>query len=96
MSVTRGEGVHRASVERRLDIYRVLETARRQLCCYASDPCDCKYGVTADTRPGTEATGCPELRDLIIVWTGFTPFHRDNSVEDDVRLFREDALERPS
>ena len=42
-----------------------LERVRKHICCYMGSTCDCKYGVGVDTRPGTEATGCPEIRDAI-------------------------------
>lgn len=82
--------VAQAALTRRLNLFEVLETARRALCCYSADPCDCKYGITVDTRPGTEATGCCELRDLIKDWTGFGAFHRHGvSVQDEVARLRE-------
>jgi hypothetical protein len=34
----------------RLRTYEVLETARRDLCTYRGDPCDCKYGLTVASR----------------------------------------------
>ena len=73
--------------ELRLDqkeaLFITLETARRAICCYAGDPCDCKYGRRPDTQaPASEQTGCPELRDLIVLLTGWFPYNRHQSVED--------------
>lgn len=82
---------NQAELRRRLHVYEVLETARRQLCTYAGDPCDCKYGMERVLRPASESTGCPELRDLIKEWTGWRPFRRGQSVEDDLRRFEEEA-----
>lgn len=82
----------RQSVENTLRLYSVLETARRSICCYSGDPCDCKYGRTADTRPSSEATGCPELRDLIRQLTGISVFNHGQSVEDDVNGYRKRLL----
>lgn len=47
-----------------------LEVLRRRVCAYTSPVnapsfCDCKYGLSDDTRNGGEQTGCPELRDAI-------------------------------
>lgn len=42
-----------------------LERVRKGLCTYMGPTCDCKYGFPSDIRPGTEQTGCPELRDAI-------------------------------
>jgi hypothetical protein len=75
-------------LERRLRIYEVLETARRALCGYTQDPCDCKYGNVAGARQGSEVTGCCELRDLIKGWTGWFPYHRGQSIQDDLDRFR--------
>jgi hypothetical protein len=72
----------RVDLNRRAHIFRTLETARRTLCAYAQDPCDCKYGLQLDLRPGSEATGCCELRQLIREWTGWFPFNRGQTVED--------------
>lgn len=41
-----------------------VETARRWVCAYWGDPCDCKYGATTATESNSEQTGCPELREL--------------------------------
>lgn len=47
-----------------------LEVLRRRVCAYTSPVnapsfCDCKYGLSDDTRNVSEQTGCPELRDAI-------------------------------
>lgn len=45
-----------------------LEVARRRVCAYGSirdEPCDCKYGARPGQYAGSEATGCPELREVI-------------------------------
>lgn len=81
-------------INRRVELYRTLETARRGICAYASDPCDCKYGIKLDPGPGSEATGCPELRDLIVAWTGFGSFNRGQSVEDAANAHRKAAMEK--
>lgn len=75
-------------LERRLHCYKVLETARRSICCYLGDPCDCKYRLGVNENGGSEATGCPELRDLITCLTGFSPYNRRQTVDDDLTLFR--------
>ena len=56
---------------------KALDSGQRSLCVY--DPfgfgtggteqrrpafCDCKYGCGMDPKPGSESTGCPELRVL--------------------------------
>jgi hypothetical protein len=56
------------NLQQRINTFVALETARRSICCYTADPCDCKYGGEHPAYPGTEATGCPELRDLIFVF----------------------------
>lgn len=46
-----------------------LEALRRQTCAYGStgeQTCDCKYGLSAEARGGSEQTGCPELRVVIL------------------------------
>lgn len=73
-----------APFEERLVIYALLEDTRRRICCYARDPCDCKYGRNTREKPGSEQTGCPELRDLISDLTGWTPFNRGQSVTNDL------------
>ena len=52
-----------------------LEVVRRQVCAYGPNAttCDCKFGVGLQLTeggggyrgPGSEQTGCPELRELI-------------------------------
>ena len=44
-----------------------LQNARHNICCYASDPCDCKFGVEKIENKYIskyigENTGCPEIR----------------------------------
>lgn len=65
-----------SELQYRIQTFVVLETARREICSYTADPCDCKYGARHPRRPGTEATGCPELRDLIRTLTGWPVFSR--------------------
>lgn len=47
-----------------------LEALRDRLCCYMGDTCDCKYGINAETRSGSEQTGCPEIRLAITYLKG--------------------------
>lgn len=61
-------------LQARIHLFVTLETARRAICAYSADPCDCKYGVTKRS-PGSEATGCCELRDFIGTVTGWHPYH---------------------
>lgn len=50
-----------------------LEVVRRRVCAYnmglrdGDVHCDCKYGATVNEKqfPGSESTGCPELREII-------------------------------
>jgi len=72
------------AIMERSRIYETLEMARRSICCYNRDPCDCKYGRTAGVRSGGEQTGCCELRDLITQLTGWTPFNRGQSIAEDI------------
>lgn len=64
-------------LERRIELFVSLESARRLVCCYSADPCDCKYGCTSDSvRSGSsEMTGCCEIRDLIKTLTGWSAYH---------------------
>lgn len=57
-------------IANRRRLIAALEQARREVCPYAPPgSCDCKYGLIPNEPspvvPGPEATGCPELRDLI-------------------------------
>lgn len=49
-----------------------LDLARRGICAYGSkenEPCDCKYGISNDTKlESSEKTGCPELRHIIRIY----------------------------
>lgn len=47
-----------------------LETARRKICPYPrSETCDCKYGLGYGVNVKTsEKTGCPELREIIMIY----------------------------
>ena len=54
------------------DLTYALELVRRRICAYnmgirqGDVSCDCKYGINENDRSmGSEATGCPELRELI-------------------------------
>lgn len=49
------------------DLVVLVESIRRQSCCYAGDPCDCKYGNMewTDRIQQGEQTSCPELRELV-------------------------------
>ena len=44
-----------------------LEAIRRRVCAYGGGhpTCDCKYGLAVGVKPGSEQTGCPELRAVI-------------------------------
>lgn len=77
-----------AALNRRLALYETLETARRSICSYSGDPCDCKYGYGPETPVSSEQNGCPELRDLIKHLTGHFPYHRGQSVADDLETIR--------
>ena len=82
----------RVRLRHRQQIYAALETARRALCPYSRDPCDCKYGIQKGGRAGSERTGCPELRDLIREWTEVAPYNYGQSVQDDLDTIEADAL----
>lgn len=48
-----------------------VEAVRRKICAYGGpERCDCKYGmgieVLGGARPSGEATGCPELRSVVL------------------------------
>lgn len=52
-------------------LVEAVNTIQRISCVYdglfhqtAPDFCDCKYGVSVETKPYSENTGCPELRDV--------------------------------
>lgn len=48
------------------ELAAALEAVRRRICGYGGNRCDCKYGLRPDDRPRTsEATGCPELTEVI-------------------------------
>lgn len=47
------------------EVIEGVERVRKSLCCYAGPTCDCKYGISGSERPGSEQTGCPELRDVL-------------------------------
>jgi hypothetical protein len=50
-----------------------LEVVRQKLCPYPRNTlsCDCKYGIGYGTRVNTsEKTGCPELREIILIYRG--------------------------
>lgn len=48
-----------------------LELVRRRICVYnmgfvdGDVICDCKYGISSETKFHSEQTGCPELREMI-------------------------------
>lgn len=56
-------------------LIRAVRRLQRQVCTYdvfktdqtAKPPntCDCKYGVSL--QPGSEETGCPELREVLAI-----------------------------
>ena len=78
--------VHEAlALARKRFLYEQLESARRHICVYNRDPCDCKYGRISISSPSGEQTGCPELRDLIHRLTGWQPFNHGQDIEDDMR-----------
>lgn len=65
-----GYGFCRHAVSSNTGLAAALEAVRRRICAYGSvgdDPCDCKYGAWPgdSTGTGSEATGCPELREVI-------------------------------
>lgn len=78
-----------ADLMRRQRLYLALESARRVICAYGQDPCDCKYGIDRDVGLVSERTGCPELRDLIREWTGWSPFNRGQTITADLAAFAE-------
>ena len=60
------------------NLVEAMESTRKNVCCYAGDPCDCKYGV--ETRIALEKinycgekTGCPEMRQAVAMVKEMTP-----------------------
>lgn len=50
-----------------------LEALRKTVCAYGpdADRCDCKFGISyTGRRNSTEQTGCPELRQAILILRG--------------------------
>jgi hypothetical protein len=68
-----GYGFCAANRTEREALAKALELVRRRICAYSwgierDERCDCKYGADVTNPPqgiGSEATGCPELREVI-------------------------------
>jgi hypothetical protein len=80
-----------------------LERVRKGLCCYTGKTCDCKYGFPASHQPGTEQTGCPEIRaalgllrqlkKLMVTGEALLTWQEWSDCERILRPFSQDSLE---
>ncbi len=70
------------------DVIDLIEATRKRICGYTGSHCDCKYGLEVNQDEMSskfyrgEQTGCPELRDILVILEYIPQAAWDKAIRD--------------
>jgi len=69
------------------ELVDVLKKVQTSICAYRSAAfCDCKYGVQNVGKSTESGNGCPEVREVIALFSVLTPFEYERLTK---RIYKE-------